>query len=84
MAISNWKGGWIYGPLACELYAAAGGLTGTVSIWTMTMIAFDRYTVIVKGLKAKPMTNGMAMLKIVSIWAMGFIWSFAPLFGWNR
>ncbi|KAG5668273.1 hypothetical protein PVAND_016220 [Polypedilum vanderplanki] len=84
MVMSCWHGTWIYGELACELYAAAGALTGTVSIWTMTMIAFDRYTVIVKGLKAKPMTNGTVMIRIISIWVMGFIWSFAPLFGWNH
>jgi r-opsin len=84
MVMSCWHGTWIYGPLACELYAAAGALTGTVSIWTMTMIAFDRYTVIVKGLKAKPMTNGSAMARIVCIWVMGSIWAFAPMFGWNR
>lgn len=32
----------------CELYGMFGSLCGCVSIWTMTMIAFDRYNVIVK------------------------------------
>lgn len=33
---------WTLGPFACELYALSGSLFGCVSIWTMTMISFDR------------------------------------------
>lgn len=36
------------GPLMCELYGMLGSLFGCASIWTMTMIALDRYNVIVK------------------------------------
>lgn len=61
-----------------------GSMTGCTSIWTMTMIAFDRYNVIVKGLAAKPMTNGGAVLRILFIWAHASIWTLAPFFGWNR
>lgn len=75
---------WIYGPLACELYAAAGSLFGCVSIWTMTMIAFDRYNVIVKGLAGKPMTKNDALVKIAIIWLFALLWTGAPFFGWCR
>ncbi|KAG5679859.1 hypothetical protein PVAND_009396 [Polypedilum vanderplanki] len=75
---------WIFGPLACELYAGAGSLFGCVSIWTMTMIAFDRYNVIVKGLSAKPLTYGGAMTKIAIVWILSLVWTAAPLLGWNR
>lgn len=50
----------------------------------MTMIAFDRYNVIVKGLSAKPMTIKGALLKIFLIYAFSVIWTIAPMFGWNR
>lgn len=75
---------WVLGPLFCELYALAGSLFGCGSIWTMTMIAFDRYNVIVKGLSAKPMTNSGALVRIFGIWFFSLIWTIAPLFGWNR
>jgi hypothetical protein len=42
---------WTFGPFACELYAMFESQFGCVSIWTMTMIAFDRYNVIVKPMK---------------------------------
>lgn len=68
----------------CELYAMLGSVFGCASIWTMTMIAFDRYNVIVKGLSAKPLTTGGAILRILFIWAHGSIWTLLPMFGWNR
>lgn len=68
----------------CELYGMLGSLFGCASIWTMTMIALDRYNVIVKGISAAPMTNKGAMIKILGIWAFALLWTIAPMFGWNR
>jgi r-opsin len=68
----------------CEVYALCGSIFGCASIWTMCMIAFDRYNVIVKGLSAKPMTINGALLRILGIWLMASIWTIAPMFGWNR
>nr|QPZ55121.1 LWRh [Eumaeus atala] len=75
---------WIFGPLACDIYACCGSLFGCVSIWTMTMIAFDRYNVIVKGIAAKPMTNNGALLRILGIWLFSLAWTLTPLFGWGK
>ena len=84
MVINCYHETWVFGPFACELYAMLGSLFGCVSIWTMTMIAFDRYNVIVKGISAKPMTKNIALLKIAGIWAFALFWTLAPFFGWNR
>ncbi|GFG37536.1 hypothetical protein Cfor_09588 [Coptotermes formosanus] len=84
MVINCYNETWVLGPLMCELYGMAGSLCGCASIWTMTMIALDRYNVIVKGLSAKPMTNKGAMLRILGIWVFSIMWTIAPLFGWNR
>ncbi|XP_011882364.1 PREDICTED: rhodopsin [Vollenhovia emeryi] len=84
MVINCYYETWALGPLFCELYGLAGSLFGCVSIWTMTMIAFDRYNVIVKGLSAKPMTINGALLRIFGIWAFSLLWTIAPMFGWNR
>ncbi|XP_055550636.1 rhodopsin-like [Wyeomyia smithii] len=75
---------WVFGPLACQIYGFLGSLFGCVSIWSMTMIAFDRYTVIVKGLSAKPMTFNSSLLKILMVWLNSVLWTVAPVFGWNR
>uniref|UniRef100_A0A1B6D497 G-protein coupled receptors family 1 profile domain-containing protein n=1 Tax=Clastoptera arizonana TaxID=38151 RepID=A0A1B6D497_9HEMI len=75
---------WVFGPFMCEVYGMIGSLMGCASIWSMTMIALDRYNVIVKGLSAKPMTIKTAILRILFIWGHGLIWTLAPMFGWNR
>ena len=84
MVINCYHGTWTFGPLACEVYAMAGSLFGCASIWTMTMIAFDRYNVIVKGLSGKPLTNGGAMARIAGVWFFSLLWTIAPMLGWNR
>lgn len=84
MVINCYAETWVLGPFMCELYGLFGSIFGCGSIWTMTMIALDRYNVIVKGLSARPMTNKTAMLRILFVWAFGTVWTVAPLFGWNR
>nr|BAQ54836.1 opsin, long-wavelength sensitive type [Asiagomphus melaenops] len=75
---------WYFGPLMCELYAFFGSLFGCGSIWTMVLITFDRYNVIVKGLAAKPLTIKKAILEILFVWLHGLAWTLFPIFGWNR
>ncbi|XP_058790310.1 rhodopsin-like [Phymastichus coffea] len=84
MVINCYYETWIFGPLMCEIYALCGSIFGCTSIWSMCMIAFDRYNVIVKGLSAKPMTINGSLLRILGIWLMASIWTFAPMIGWNR
>ena len=84
MAIANYNEHWIFGPFACEMYAFAGSLFGCVSIYTMMMIAFDRYNVIVKGLAGKPMTINGALLRLLFIWLWCLGWTIAPMVGWGR
>lgn len=75
---------WTLGPLMCELYALFGSIFGCASIWSMTMIAFDRYNVIVKGLSGKPLTVGKVCGEICFIWLFSAVWTFLPMVGWNR
>nr|UUY85405.1 long wavelength-sensitive opsin [Epargyreus clarus] len=84
MVVNCYYETWVFGPFACELYACTGSLFGSISIWTMTMIAFDRYNVIVKGIAAKPLTINGALLRVLGIWLFSLGWTIAPIFGWNR
>nr|APY20616.1 long wavelength sensitive opsin [Lepicerus sp. CRS-2017] len=84
MVINCYYETWVLGPLMCELYGLFGSIFGCASIWTMMMIAVDRYNVIVKGLSAKPMTNKKAMLMIFLVWLNAAIWTVLPMVGWNR
>ncbi|XP_043863291.1 opsin Rh2 isoform X1 [Drosophila mojavensis] len=74
---------WVLGPLWCDIYAVCGSMFGCVSIWSMCMIAFDRYNVIVKGINGTPMTIKLSIMKILFIWLMATFWTIMPLIGWS-
>ncbi|CAG0896356.1 unnamed protein product [Darwinula stevensoni] len=84
MVINCYYHTWIMGPLGCDLYGITGSLFGNGSIWTMAMIAYDRYRVIVKGMAAKPLTYKRAIAMVTTIWTVAIVWTLLPLFGWNR
>jgi r-opsin len=84
MIVNSWHETWVLGPLFCQVYGMFGSMWGCASIWNMTMISFDRYHVIAKGLSAKPMTYGGAILRIVFVWAFSGLWTVAPILGWSR
>jgi len=77
-------GVWMFGPFACEIYAALGSVFGLCSICTMAVISYDRYNVIVKGMKGVRMTNGKSVGLILFCWAYAIFWSSGPFFGWGK
>nr|BAQ54718.1 opsin, long-wavelength sensitive type [Orthetrum albistylum] len=84
MTINCYFETWILGPFMCQIYGMLGSMFGCASIWTMTVIAVDRYNVIVKGLAAKPLTTKSALFWILQVWLNSAIWTVAPVLGWNR
>lgn len=84
MIINFYYETWILGPFMCDFYALCGSMFGCVSIWSMCMIAFDRYNVIVKGMSGTPMTIKTATMKILFIWLIATLWTVTPMLGWSR
>nr|APY20526.1 long wavelength sensitive opsin 2 [Cotesia vestalis] len=84
MVVNCWFETWVLGPLMCDIYAMFGSLCGCVSIWTMVLITYDRYNVIVKGMSGTPLTIPRAIIQISVVWILALAWSLLPLFGWNR
>lgn len=63
------------GDLICRLYGFLGGLTGTVSIITLTVVSVDRYSAIV--LSHKPHRKHHIII-IIFIWIYSFIFAISP------
>uniref|UniRef100_A0A1I8Q8G8 G-protein coupled receptors family 1 profile domain-containing protein n=1 Tax=Stomoxys calcitrans TaxID=35570 RepID=A0A1I8Q8G8_STOCA len=84
VVLNGFYGTWIMGPFWCELYGLCGSLFGCVSIWSMTLIAYDRYCVIVKGIARKPLTITAAVFRLMFIWGVCMLWAIFPMIGWNR
>lgn len=81
---NGYYGTWAMGPLFCEIYGMFGSLFGCVSIWSNTLIAKDRYNVIVRGMSMKPVTICGALFNLLWVWAVCIAWALFPFFGWNR
>lgn len=84
MGINLYFETWVLGPAMCDAYGALASALGCGSIWSMCMIALDRYNVIVLGMAGRPMTIKLALMKIAFVWSMAAFWTMAPMFGWNR
>ncbi|XP_035827770.1 rhodopsin-like [Aplysia californica] len=68
----------------CELYGLVGGIFGLMSINTLAVIAFDRYSVIARPIKAsRTLSYRKAFMMLVFVWCWSTTWTIPPLFGWG-
>ncbi|KAM9408661.1 opsin-1, short-wave-sensitive 2 [Pholidichthys leucotaenia] len=74
----------ILGPLGCKLEGFTAALGGMVSLWSLTMIAFERWLVICKPLGNFAFRPSHAIVCCVLTWVLGLAASAPPLFGWSR
>jgi len=75
---------WCWGVLGCKLYAVHGAIVGTSSIWTMVVIGFDRWNVIVKGFNGTKITAGKALGFISVCWIFAIGIEMLPFIGWGK
>ncbi|RUS81779.1 hypothetical protein EGW08_010471, partial [Elysia chlorotica] len=82
MTISCFTRKWIFGKVACELYGLIGGVFGFMSINTLAVIAFDRYNVIARPIKAsRSLGYRRAFIMLTAVWTWSTCWTLPPLFG---
>ncbi|XP_027025299.2 melanopsin-like [Tachysurus fulvidraco] len=75
---------WVFGELACELYAFCGGLFGICSMMTLTAIAADRCLVITRPLALLgQVSQGRTGTVLALLWLYSLGWSLPPFFGWS-
>ncbi|NXW59497.1 OPSB protein, partial [Eurystomus gularis] len=72
------------GPTACKIEGFAATLGGMVSLWSLAVVAFERFLVICKPLGNFTFRGSHALLGCAVTWAFGLIASLPPLFGWSR
>ncbi|XP_068998339.1 melanopsin-like [Embiotoca jacksoni] len=75
---------WVFGELACELYAFCGALFGITSMMTLTAIAGDRCLAITRPMALLGGLSRRRMLTVVAgVWLYSLGWSLPPFFGWS-
>ncbi|XP_063447447.1 rhodopsin, GQ-coupled-like [Mytilus trossulus] len=84
LVISSFRAQWIGGVMGCHLFAFFGGLSGFVSINTLTVLAIERCVVITCHLTYNNrLSNPGVVLLCVIVWIYSLIWSILPYFGWG-
>ncbi|KAM4796780.1 pinopsin-like [Rhinophrynus dorsalis] len=79
---NNIFGYFTMGKMMCEFEGFMVSLTGIVGLWSLAILAFERYMVICKPMGDFRFQQKHAILGCSFTWIWAFIWTSPPLFGW--
>ncbi|CAG7838004.1 unnamed protein product, partial [Allacma fusca] len=79
-AYSSFTERWSFGDFGCEIYAASVGIGGMASLITLSVIAADRFSVIM----GRPLPWLSGKKTCISIWFFCLILVTPPFLGWSR
>ncbi|OCT92288.1 hypothetical protein XELAEV_18015344mg [Xenopus laevis] len=79
---NNVKGYFFMGKAMCEFEGFMVSLTGIVGLWSLAILAFERYLVICKPMGDFRFQQKHAIIGCSFTWVWSFIWTVPPLFGW--
>ncbi|KAM9799156.1 blue-sensitive opsin-like [Syngnathus typhle] len=74
----------ILGPLGCKIEGFTATLGGMVSLWSLGVVAFERWLVVCKPLGNIAFRSIHAIACCVATWGFALIAALPPLFGWSR
>ncbi|KAM6347469.1 opsin-VA-like [Alca torda] len=81
--LTNLKGYFYMGYWACVLEGFAVTFFGIVALWSLALLAFERYIVICRPLGNTHLRGKHAALGIAFVWTFSFIWTIPPTMGWS-
>ncbi|XP_034022306.1 green-sensitive opsin-like [Thalassophryne amazonica] len=78
------NGYFILGATACMIEGFMATLGGEVALWSLVVLAVERYIVVCKPMGSFKFTNGHAAAGVIFTWIMAMSCAGPPLFGWSR
>ncbi|XP_066519883.1 vertebrate ancient long opsin b isoform X2 [Hoplias malabaricus] len=81
--LTNACGYFFLGRWACVLEGFAVTFFGIVALWSLAILAFERFFVICRPLKNVRLGGKHAALGLLFVWTFSFICTIPPVFGWN-
>ncbi|XP_053306932.1 opsin-VA-like [Spea bombifrons] len=80
---TNSKGYFYLGSWACVLEGFAVTFFGIVALWSLTILAFERYVVICRPLGNIRLRGKHSAIGILFVWIFSFVWTVPPVMGWS-
>ncbi|XP_068124379.1 pinopsin-like [Hyperolius riggenbachi] len=79
---SSIQGEWIGGDYGCQWYGFVNSCFGIVSLISLAILSYERYTTLTLYNKAGPRFS-KALIAVGSSWLYSLIWTVPPLLGWS-
>ncbi|XP_036938620.1 vertebrate ancient opsin-like [Acanthopagrus latus] len=77
------QGRWLIGEVGCVWYGFANSLFGIVSLISLAVLSYERYSTMMTPTEADSSNYCKALLGITLSWVYSLIWTMPPLFGWS-
>uniref|UniRef100_A0A4W3K091 Pinopsin-like n=1 Tax=Callorhinchus milii TaxID=7868 RepID=A0A4W3K091_CALMI len=79
---NNINGYFVLGETVCQFEGFMVSLTGIVGLWSLAILAFERYIVICKPMGDFRFQQKHAVWGCLFTWLWSLFWTLPPLFGW--
>ncbi|NXX78951.1 OPSP protein, partial [Urocolius indicus] len=80
---NNINGFFVLGKQLCELEGFMVSLTGIVGLWSLAILAFERYIVVCRPLGTFRFQHRHAVSGCAFTWSWSLLWTTPPLMGWS-
>ncbi|XP_032388164.1 pinopsin [Etheostoma spectabile] len=81
---ASMQGRWLIGEGGCVWYGFANSLFGIVSLISLAVLSYERYSTMVAPTEADSSNYRNISLGITLSWVYSLIWTMPPLFGWSH
>ncbi|KAG5853073.1 hypothetical protein ANANG_G00069250 [Anguilla anguilla] len=76
-------GRWLIGHQGCMWYGFANSLFGIVSLVSLSVLSYERYTTVLRCAKADVSDYRKAWLCVAGSWLYALLWTVPPFLGWS-
>ncbi|XP_023122647.1 teleost multiple tissue opsin 3a [Amphiprion ocellaris] len=76
-------GRWLIGEYGCKWYGFANSLFGIVSLVSLAILSYERYTTVLQSSQIDISDFRKAWLCIGGSWLYSLLWTLPPLLGWS-
>nr|UVC66202.1 rhodopsin [Myripristis pralinia] len=81
---TSMHGYFVLGRLGCNLEGFSATLGGMISLWSLVVLAVERWVVVCKPISNFRFGENHAIMGVSLTWAMGLACTVPPLVGWSR